>query len=118
MLRAAIYARYSSDNQNDKSVEDQIEPCRELCQREGLTVVAIFDDRAISGASAINRPGYQGLMRAAEAKSFDVLVAEDMDRVFRDQGDYHQARKRLDHHGITIHTSAGIVGKLDGALAR
>jgi site-specific DNA recombinase len=116
MLRAAIYARYSSDNQNDKSVEDQIELCRELCAREGLTVVAIFDDRAISGASVINRPGYQALMRAAEAKSFDVLVAEDMDRVFRDQGDYHHARKRLDHHGITILTAAGKVSKLEGSL--
>ncbi len=100
MLRAAIYARYSSDNQNDKSVEDQIDLCRELCEREGLTIVAVFDDRAISGASVINRPGYQALMRAAEAKSFDVLVAEDMDRVFRDQGDYHHARKRLDHRGM------------------
>jgi site-specific DNA recombinase len=116
MLRAAIYARYSSDNQNDKSVEDQIELCRELCAREGLMVVAIFDDRAISGASVINRPGYQALIRAAEAKKFDVLVSEDMDRVFRDQGDYHQARKRLDHHGITIHTAAGKVSKLEGSL--
>jgi site-specific DNA recombinase len=116
MLRAGIYARYSSDNQNDKSVEDQIDLCRELCEREGLTVVAVFDDRAISGASVINRPGYQSLMRAAEAKSFDVLVTEDMDRVFRDQGDYHYARKRLDHHGITIHTAAGKVSKLEGSL--
>jgi site-specific DNA recombinase len=116
MLRAAIYARYSSDNQNDKSVEDQIELCRELCDREGLTVVSVFDDRAISGASVINRPGYQGLMRAAEAKRFDVLVSEDMDRVFRDQGDYHHARKRLDHHGITILTAAGKVSKLEGSL--
>jgi site-specific DNA recombinase len=116
MLRAAIYARYSSDSQNDKSVEDQIELCRELCEREGLTVVAIFDDRAIPGASVINRPGYPNLMRAAETKSFDVLVAEDMDRVFRDQGDYHHARKWLDHHGISIHTAVGKVSKLEGSL--
>jgi site-specific DNA recombinase len=116
MLRAAIYARFSSDNQSDKSIEDQVALCRELCAREGFNVVAVFHDRAISGASVINRPGYQALMRAAEAKSFDVLVAEDMDRVFRDQGDYHHARKRLDHHGITIHTATGKVGKLDGAL--
>jgi site-specific DNA recombinase len=81
-----------------------------------LTVVAIFDDRAISGASVINRPGYQKLMRAAEARNFDVLVAGDMDRVFRDQGDYHHARKRLDHHGITILTAAGKVSKLEGSL--
>jgi site-specific DNA recombinase len=111
MLRAAIYARYSSDSQNDKSVEDQIE----LCPR-ALTVVAISDDRAISGASVINRPGYQNLMRAAETKSIDVLVAEDKDRVFRDQSDYHHARKQLDQHGISIHTAVGKVSKLEGSL--
>ena len=44
-------------------------------------MVAVFDDRAISGSSIANRPGYQKLMRACEAKSFDVLVAEDMDRI-------------------------------------
>jgi site-specific DNA recombinase len=116
MLRAAIYARFSSDLQNDRSINDQIALCRELCQREGFCAVATFSDRAISGASVINRPGYQNLMRAAEAKSFDVLVAEDIDRVFRDQGDYHTARKRLDFLGIAVHTATGKVGKLDGAL--
>jgi site-specific DNA recombinase len=116
MLRAAIYARFSSENQNERSIEDQIALCRELCKREGLKVAAVFDDRAISGSSIANRPGYQKLMRACEAKSFDVLVAEDMDRIFRDQADYHNARKRLEHNGITIHTAIGKIGKLDGAL--
>src|ERR1700722_9197960 len=103
MLRAAIYARYSSDNQNDKSVEDQITLCRELCAREGLTVVAVFDDRAISGTSVANRPGFQKMMQAAEARSFDVLVAEDVDRISRDQGDWHSSRKRFEFLGIAIH---------------
>lgn len=116
MLRAVIYARFSSDLQNDKSIDDQVALCREVCQREGFKVVATFSDRAISGASVINRPGYQNLMRAAEAKSFDVLVAEDVDRVFRDQGDYHAARKRLDFLGIGVHTATGKVGKLEGSL--
>ena len=116
MLRAAIYARYSSDNQNDKSVEDQIALCRELCKREGLKVVAVFDDRAISGASVANRPGFQKMMRAAEAKSFDVLVAEDVDRISRDQGDWHSCRKRFEFLGIAIHTATGNVTKIDGAL--
>jgi site-specific DNA recombinase len=116
MLRAAIYARYSSDNQNDKSVEDQIALCRELCAHEGLKVVAVFDDRAISGTSVANRPGFQKMMRAAEAKSFDVLVAEDIDRISRDQGDWHTARKSLEFLGITIHTATGKVTKIDGAL--
>ena len=116
MIRAAIYARFSSDRQNDRSVDDQIASCRELCAREGFAVVLTFCDREISGASTVNRPGFQDLMRAAEALRFDVIVAEDVDRISRDQGDWHTARKRLDFLGIAIHTASGKVGKLDGAL--
>jgi site-specific DNA recombinase len=116
MIRAAVYARFSSDRQKDRSIDDQIALCRDLCAREGMTVIATFDDRAISGAGAINRPGFQALMQAIESKLFDVIVAEDMDRLFRDQADYHTTRKHLDHLGVAIHTASGKVGKLDGAL--
>ena len=116
MIRAAIYARFSSDLQSDKSIDDQIALCRDVCAREGMAVISTFEDRAISGTASINRPGFQALMRAAEAGLFDVIVAEDMDRIFRDQADYHNARKRLDHVGVAIHTVGGKVGKLDGAL--
>ena len=116
MIRAAIYARFSSDRQNDRSVDDQIASCRELCAREGFTVVQVFSDREMSGAFAVNRPGFQGLMRAAELKAFDIIVAEDMDRVFRSQADYHNARRRLDFLGIGLHTITGQVGEMDGAL--
>jgi site-specific DNA recombinase len=116
MIRAAIYARFSSDLQSDKSIDDQVASCRDLCSREGMAVISTFEDRAISGTGAINRPGFQALMRAAEARLFDVIVAEDLDRVFRDQADYHTARKHLDHLGVSLHTVSGKVGKLDGAL--
>jgi site-specific DNA recombinase len=116
MIRAAVYVRYSSDRQKDRSIDDQIALCRDLCAREGMAVISTFEDRAISGAGAINRPGFQALMRGADAKLFDVIVSEDMDRLFRDQADYHNTRKHLDHLGIAIHTASGKVGKLDGAL--
>ncbi|WP_410052948.1 recombinase family protein [Bradyrhizobium sp. SZCCHNR1020] len=116
MIRAAIYARYSSDLQSDRSIEDQIALCLDVCQRNGFAIVLKFDDRAISGTSTANRPGFQAMMRAAEARAFDVLVAEGVDRISRDQGDWHAARKRLDFLGIAIHTATGQVGKLDGAL--
>jgi site-specific DNA recombinase len=116
MIRAAVYARFSSDLQSDKSIDDQVALCRDLCSREGMAVISTFEDRAISGTGAINRPGFQALMRAAEAHLFDVIVAEDMDRLFRDQADYHTTRKHLDHLGVAIHTATGKVGKLDGAL--
>lgn len=116
MIRAAIYARFSSDRQNDKSVDDQIASCRELCAREGFAVVQVFSDRETSGAFTVNRQGFQALMRAAELKAFEIIVAEDMDRVFRSQADYHNARRRLDFLGIGLHTITGQVGEMDGAL--
>jgi site-specific DNA recombinase len=116
MIRAAVYARFSSDRQKDRSIDDQIALCRDVCAREGMVVISTFEDHAISGAGAINRPGFQALMRAAEARLFDVIVAEDMDRLFRDQADYHTTRKHLDHLGVAIHTASGKIGKLDGAL--
>ncbi|MGC1558702.1 MAG: recombinase family protein, partial [Bradyrhizobium sp.] len=116
MIRAVIYARFSSDRQKDRSIDDQIALCRDLCARDHMAVISTFEDRAISGTGAANRPGFQALMRGAEAGLFDVIVAEDMDRLFRDQADYHTTRKRLDHIGVAIHTASGRVGKLDGAL--
>lgn len=116
MIRAAIYARYSSDLQNDHSIDDQIALCRDLAAREDMTIVTQFEDRAASGASTHNRPGFTALMQAAEARLFDAIVIEDLDRLSRDQGDYHTARKRLDFLGITIHTATGQVTRMDGAL--
>jgi site-specific DNA recombinase len=114
--RVAIYARFSSDLQSDRSIEDQVALCREMCARTEFDVVAVFEDRAISGSSVVNRPGFQNLMRAAESRTFDVLVAEDVDRISRDQGDYHTARKRLDFLGIAIYTAHGAVTRIDGSL--
>ena len=56
MIRVAIYARFSSDLQNDKSVDDQVAFCREVCARNGMTVVLTFEDRAVSASSAKNVP--------------------------------------------------------------
>ena len=116
MKRAAIYARFSSERQNGRSIDDQIAACRELCQREGLAVAAVYADRAISGANAVNRAEFQAMIEAAVSGRFAVIVAEDIDRLIRDQGDYHAARKRLDFAGVAIHTLAGRVNKIEGSL--
>ena len=57
MTRAAIYARYSSNNQRDASIEDQVRICRERIEREGWTSVEVYSDAALSGATTL-RPGY------------------------------------------------------------
>ncbi|WP_375787125.1 recombinase family protein [Bradyrhizobium sp. Pha-3] len=57
MARAAIYARYSSDLQNPRSIEDQAALCRRWCEREGHEVTEVFSDAALSGASIHGRAG-------------------------------------------------------------
>lgn len=84
MTRVALYARYSSDNQRDASIEDQLRQCRERAAREGWAVVETYSDRAISGASLI-RSGIQSLLADAQSGRFDMVLSEALDRVSRDQ---------------------------------
>jgi hypothetical protein len=85
MKRAAIYARYSTDLQSERSIEDQFVICREKAKREQWKVVAEFQDRAKSGASMHGRESIIKLMEAAKAGSFDLMVVESLDRLSRDQ---------------------------------
>ncbi|NKD46259.1 recombinase family protein [Haematospirillum jordaniae] len=104
MKRAAIYARFSSDRQNEKSCKDQITLCSAWAERNNCTVVDTFQDQAISGSSTINRFGLASLMRAAREKRFNVVIAESLDRLSRDQADLGQLRKELTFLGIGIFT--------------
>jgi DNA invertase Pin-like site-specific DNA recombinase len=104
-LKVAIYARYSSDNQRDASIADQLLVCPEFAARQGWTVVQEFTDHAISGATLL-RAGFQGLMRDALNQRFDVVLAEALDRFSRDQEDTAGLFKRLTFAGVSIVTLA------------
>jgi site-specific DNA recombinase len=114
--RAAIYARFSSDKQNERSIDDQVSFCRGLCERAAYTVAHVYSDQAVSGASTVHRPGWQRLMRDATEGRFDVVVIEDIDRCFRDEADYHVARKRLAFLEIDFHSAGGIVSRIEGSI--
>ncbi len=112
-MRAAIYARYSSDKQNDASIEDQLRLCRERATREGWTIVDSYSDRSISGASLI-RPGIQDLLEDVSAGIYDIVLAESLDRISRDQEDIAGVYKRLKLAGVQIVTlSEGSVSELE-----
>jgi site-specific DNA recombinase len=102
--RAVIYARFSSDKQSERSIDDQVALCRVCCEREGLLVSEVYDDRAISGASTANRIGWLRLMRDASAGKFDVVIAEALDRISRDQEDLAGIYKRLRFMQIELRT--------------
>jgi len=87
MTRVAIYARFSDEIQNPLSIEDQLRTCNEFAHREGWQIVQTYTDPALSGFSVLQRPGIQKLMADARKQLFDVVVAEGLDRVSRDQED-------------------------------
>ena len=112
-MRAAIYARYSSDLQSEASIDDQVRLCRERAERDGMIVAEVFTDYAISGGNLSNRPGMLSLMEAAKRGSFDVVIAEALDRISRDQEDIAAIYKRLNHADVRIFTqSEGEVNEL------
>ncbi|NTC83778.1 recombinase family protein [Agrobacterium tumefaciens] len=107
MKRAAIYARYSTDMQNDKSVEDQIRLCEAHAQRIGAQIVKTFHDRAKSGASMFGRAGLSQLMQDAETGTFEVLISESPDRVSRDIADLAHIHKTLKFRGVEMNCVNG-----------
>jgi site-specific DNA recombinase len=116
MTRAAIYARYSSDNQRDASIEDQVRQCRRRIELEKWKLGEIYSDHAISGATTL-RPGYQRMLEEARSGRFDVLVAEALDRLSRDQENIAGLYKQLCFAGVRLVTlSEGEVGELHVGL--
>jgi DNA invertase Pin-like site-specific DNA recombinase len=114
-MRVALYGRFSSDQQNAKSADDQLALCRQHAERQGWTVVASFKDEAVSGASVIGRFGLENMLKAARANQFDLILVEAIDRLSRDQGDIGTIRKSLKFWGIGLHTLAD--GKVNSITA-
>jgi site-specific DNA recombinase len=107
-MRAAIYSRFSTDRQDLHTIADQLRVCSEWAKREGAMVALTFADEGISGAAIGNRPGFIAAMRAAQNREFDVLVAMDLSRLSRSQGDLAKTVDRLKFVGIRV------VGVQDG----
>jgi site-specific DNA recombinase len=102
-MRVALYARYSSDNQRDASIADQFRICRAHAQKQGWHIVEEYSDQAISGASLL-RPGIQSLIADALSGRFDIVLAEAMDRLSRDQEDIAGLFKRFAFANVKLVT--------------
>jgi site-specific DNA recombinase len=102
-MKAALYARYSTELQSAASIEDQFRVCARLADRQGFTVVARFDDAAISGGTS-QRPGYQALLAAARTHDYDVIIAEDTSRLWRQLPEQWRAVAELTDLGVHIVT--------------
>ena len=78
-MTAVIYARYSSDNQREESIEGQIRECTAYAEKNGITVIKHYIDRAFS-AKTDNRPEFQQMIKDSGKKLFDVVLVESLFR--------------------------------------
>ena len=99
-----LYARFSSDLQKDRSIDDQFAVCENLARREQLKIVERYSDRAKSGASMFERDELLEMMTAAKGRQFEFIIVESLDRLSRDQEDLAGIFKRLTFYGIEIQT--------------
>lgn len=85
-MNAVIYARYSSDNQREESIEGQLRECMVYAERKGLTVVHSYIDRALS-AKTDARPQFQKMIKDSNARKFEVILVWKLDRFSRNRYD-------------------------------
>jgi DNA invertase Pin-like site-specific DNA recombinase len=112
-MKAALYARFSTDQQSEASIEDQFRQCERLAAAQGIEIAYRFEDRGISGGTA-DRPGYKALLAVAKAGMFEIIVVEDVSRLWRNRADYGAASADLEDAGINLLTCVGDDTRRDG----
>lgn len=99
MKTAVLYARYSSHNQRDVSIDDQLKVCRDYCSREGIKVVNVYIDAAMTGTND-RRPDFQLMIRNAPESDF--VVVYKLDRFSRGKYDAPIYKKKLEDKGVRV----------------
>ena len=85
-MNAVIYARYSSDSQREESIEGQLRECREYAERNNMTIVGTYIDRALSAKTA-DRPEFQRMIKDSSKELFKIVLVWKLNRFSRDRYD-------------------------------
>lgn len=100
-MKAVIYARYSSDNQREESIEGQLRECKDYCKKNDITVVRTYIDRALS-AKTDHRPDFQCMIKDSAKGLFDVIVVWKLDRFARNRYDSAHYKAQLRKYGVKV----------------
>jgi DNA invertase Pin-like site-specific DNA recombinase len=99
--RAAIYVRVSTDRQ---TVENQLRELRQIAERRGWEVVKEYGDSGISGSRGRNdRPGLDEMLKDAQRRRFDVVMAWAIDRLGRSLIDLLGTIQQLESCGVDLY---------------
>lgn len=85
-MTGIIYARYSSDNQREESIDGQIRECKEFAEKNDIRIIDTYIDRALS-AKTDNRPSFQQMIKDSSKGLFDVIIVWKLDRFARNRYD-------------------------------
>ncbi len=107
-MTAVIYARYSTDNQREESIEGQIRECTAYAEKNGITIVKHYIDRAIS-AKTDNRPQFQQMIKDSEQKLFDIMLVWKLDRFARNRYDSARYKTQLKKNGVKLMSATEVI---------
>src|SRR5690554_3465860 len=111
MLKAAAYARYSSDNQREESIEAQLRAIREYCERNGIQLIKIYTDEARS-ATTDDRPDFLQMIQDSSMGLFSAVIVHKLDRFSRDRYDSAFYKRKLKKNGVRL---ISMLEPLDGS---
>ena len=111
-MRAAAYARYSTDKQTENSIDTQLAAITSHCQKNDITIVSTFIDMAMSGMNT-ERPDFQRMLDGARAKQFEAVVVYDISRASRDVGDWMSFRKLMQSLNVEVISTTEKLGRFD-----
>ncbi len=111
-MTAVIYARYSSDNQREESIEGQLRECTAFADKNGITVLRHYIDRAVS-AKTDNRPEFQNMINDSGKKLFDMIIVWKLDRFARNRYDSARYKAQLKKNGVKVVSATEVIS--DGA---
>ena len=111
-MKAVIYARYSSDNQREESIEGQLRECTAFAEKNGITVLRHYIDRAVS-AKTDNRPEFQNMIKDSSKKLFDIIIVWKLDRFARNRYDSARYKAQLKKNGVKVVSATEVIS--DGA---
>ena len=107
-MTAVIYARYSSDNQREESIEGQIRECTAYAEKNGITIVKHYIDRAIS-AKTDNSPEFQQMIKDSDKKLFDIVLVWKLDRFARNRYDSARYKTQLKKNGVKLMSATEVI---------
>ena len=113
-MKGVIYARYSSDNQREESIDGQLRECKEFADKNGIEIIGEYIDRALS-AKTDNRPEFQKMIKDSYRKLFDTIIVWKVDRFARNRYDSAHYKHLLKKNGVKVvsareHISEGAEG--------